>query len=278
MQKAPHKAPQQQGQRGRSKLAPRELLSTRKGTMLVGVWAALVAAGLLVFFLNQYRHGVRDSSRPATVLVAKSLIEKGTSGEVIATGRLFRREEVPKGDIKQGADTAPDALRGKVAGKSLYPGQQLTASSFTTTSEGVRTKLSGYDRAISVSVDASHGLIGEVEAGDHVDVLGGYNVTGKGDGGLNHPVVRTLVQNVLVLEAPKKKPSTNTGGGDEAEVTLRVTDEQAAAAAFTADNGKVWIALRPPTRAGQSRIRAVTLESLLVGLKPIELDSKGPER
>jgi Flp pilus assembly protein CpaB len=185
---------------------------------------------------------------------------------------------VPKDQIKHGALTDPGALRGKVASKSIYPGQQLTAGSFTATSEGVRTKLSGYDRAISVSVDASHGVLGQVEAGDHVDVLGGYNVTGKGDGGLNHPVVRTLVQNVLVLEAPKKKPTAKGGGGDEDEVTLRVTDEQAAATAFTEDNGKVWIALRPPTSARQSRIRAVTLESLLIGLKPIELNSKGPQR
>jgi pilus assembly protein CpaB len=277
MLETPQQAPQQ-GPRGRSRLAPRQLLSTRRGTMIVAIWAALVAAGLLMFFLNQYRDSVKSSSEATSVLVAKSFIEKGTSGEVIATGGLFRREALPRDQLKQGALTDTGALQDTVASLSIYPGQQLTKSGFTTTKEGIRTRLSGRERAVGVSVDSGHGLLGSVKTGDHVDVLGGYNVTRKGEAGLNHPVVRTLVQNVLVLKAPTTKPTSGAAGTDQDVVTLRVTDEQATAIAFTADNGKVWITVRPPTRARQAPVQLVTLESLLVGLKPIELDPQGPQR
>lgn len=264
---------------GKSRLSPRQLLSTRQGTMVAGLITAFVAAGVLMVFLGQYRESVGDSSRPVEVLVAKSFLEKGTSGDAIARTGLTETEAIPKGEVKDGALTDAGALRGKVASKSLYPGQQLTAGGFTATGDGVRTKLIGKERAVSVSLDGAHGLIGNIEPGDRVDVLAGFNVISQG-AGQNRPILRTLVQDVLVLDAPKDKPSSGTGGvnNKQEQVTVRVSDEQAAAIAFAADNGKVWVTLRPPTGARSSRVSTVTLESLLVGLKPIRLKPEGPGR
>ena len=53
-----------------------------------------LAGGFLILFLNRYRDSVNDTS-PVTVLVAKSLIEKGSSGDVIAT-RLYREHTLTK--------------------------------------------------------------------------------------------------------------------------------------------------------------------------------------
>ena len=262
----------------RTSFVPRDLLSTRRGTVFVGMLAALVAAGALMYYLDNYRDSVGDSARPVTVLVAKELIEKGTSGEVIARNEIFRREAVPKSEAKHGAVVDPGALTGKVATQTVYPGQQLTSGAFGKSVEGVRSQLSGFERAISVPVDEAHGLIGQVKEGDRVDVLASFQTQREGSG-LNRPVVRTLVQSAVVLEAPKSASSSSTSGNRaDKEVILRVTDKQAQAMAFTADHGKVWITLRPPTRAKQSPVKVVSLDALLVGLKPIRLDSKGPGR
>lgn len=275
MLETPNKPTQKQS--GGSKLAPRQLLSTRNGTLVVGLVAALIAAAVLMVFLDSYRESVGESSRPVEVLVAKSFLDKGTSGDAIARTGLSRTETIPKDQVKEGAVTDAGALRGKVASRSVYPGQQLTAANFAAGGEGVRSQLTGKERAVSVSLDSAHGLVGNVEPGDRVDVLAGFNVTNAG-AGQNRPILRTLVQNVLVLDAPKEKPGGTAGTSKDEQVTLRTNDEQAAAIAFSADNGKVWITLRPPAGASQSRISAVTLNSLLVGVKPIRLGSKGQSR
>ena len=270
------KKPSKQAPTKRPSVAPRDLLSTRRGTVFVGVLAAFLAAGAVMLYLDGYRNSLSESARPVTVLVAKELIEKGTSGEVVARTELFRRESVPKGEAKQGAVVDPSALTGKVATQTVYPGQQLTGAAFGKTVEGVRSELSGYERAISVPVDTAHGLVGQVKTGDRVDVLASFQTQREGSS-LNRPVVRTLVQSAVVLEAPKAD-SGGSGGQADKEVVLRVTDKQAQAMAFSADHGKVWITLRPPTRAKQSAIRATSLDALLAGLKPIKLDPKGPGR
>ena len=54
------------------------LFKTRGGAVLIGGVAAVLAAILLVVYLHSYRSSVNSGSRPMTVLVAKSLIPKGT--------------------------------------------------------------------------------------------------------------------------------------------------------------------------------------------------------
>jgi hypothetical protein len=71
-----------------------------------------------------------------------------------------------------------------------------------------------------------------------------------------------------VLNAPDSSGG-GVGGGDNTNITLRVSDRDAANLAFTADNGKVWIVLRPPAGAHDSRPSTVTLQTLLAGTRPI---------
>jgi hypothetical protein len=52
---------------------------------------------------------------------------------------------------------------------------------------------------------------------------------------------------------------------------VRATDQKAAELAYTADNGKLWLALRPQVGARDSNVGIVTLESILFGVKPINL-------
>ena len=62
-----------------------KLLSTRGGTVALGGVAALMAGFVLLLYLNQYRSSVNANSEPVTVLVAKTLIEKGMPGDSWAT-------------------------------------------------------------------------------------------------------------------------------------------------------------------------------------------------
>ena len=66
----------------------RKLLATRRGTILVAAVCAAIAAGILVFAMQRYRHHVVAENNPETVFVANALIQKGTSGDAIAAQQL----------------------------------------------------------------------------------------------------------------------------------------------------------------------------------------------
>src|SRR3954453_5648641 len=242
---------------------PRDMLSTRRGSLMLAAGAALLAGILLFVFVdNQDDNG--GSGGAQRVLVAKQLIPKGSSGDVVAAQQLATPVEFKGSQVKDGAVTDPQTLQGDVAKADIYPGQQITSSDFTSSDEGVVAKLAGRQRAVAVPVDEAHGLIGDVKTGDPVDVLAGF--TQSGSAGTTRPVVKTLLQNVLVLNAPD---SGGGIGGSGANNTVRGGARRGADASVTADNGKVWIVLRPPAGARPTRPSTVTLQTLLAGSRPL---------
>lgn len=250
-------------------------LSTKNGSIAAACVAAAIAGLLIVFFMAQYRDGVNKDGVPTSVLVADQLIEQGASGDAAGAQGLFKRTEVPRDQVKAGAVKDAAALRGKVAVAELLPGQQLTDKDFRVAGSGLVTKLAADQRAISVSLDSAHGLAGNLRAGDRVDVLSGFEVDG-GSGG-NRAVLRMLMQDVLVLAVPQKAASGGgVGGGrnEASEITLRVATNAAPKIAFAADNGKLWLVLRPQNGAKLERSTLVTLSSLLVGTKPVKVPAR----
>ena len=263
-----------------------KVLSTRGGTVVAGGLAALMALVVLLFYLSSYRSSVSESGETVTVLVAKNLIEKGTPGDVVGLQELFQTSEAPKSRLQDGVVTDPSTLRGRVAIADIYPGQQLTTTDFSTArTNALGTKIAGSQRAISIPLDAAHGLIGQIEAGDRVDVYAGFklqrvdkNGAPVGQSAEGRPVLRVIAPNVVVFQAPSKAPG-GAGSGATANVVVRVDSEQAADLAFAAENGKVWIVLRPRTAARPTSRNIVTAETLLLGVKPISaLKSFGGRR
>lgn len=242
-------------------------LSSKNGSVLAAGVTAVLAGLLIMVFLNQYRDSVNKDGVPTPVIVATQLIEQGASGETIGEARMFRSDEVPRDQLKKQAVTDAAQLRGKIAVADILPGQQLTAADFKPAGRSIVTKLGPQERGMKISLDAAHGLIGAVRKGDRVDVLSGFLV--DGGTGRQRPILRTLMQNLLVLDAPDAPdaPAAGRAGGGSnrpKEVTVRVTVKQAPKLAFAADNGKVWLMLRPQNGADADRSTIVTLESLLL--------------
>jgi Flp pilus assembly protein CpaB len=240
---------------------PTRLLGTRNGTLALAAGAALLAAIVLILFLQQYKDDVTGGAAPTTALVAGSLIPKGTSGDVVIGDSLFKPTTVSEGNLADGAIADASGIAGRVATRDIFPGEQIKASDFAGASDPLRGKLNGNERAVSVPVSAAQGLVGEIRAGDRIDVMGGFNASREGQG-TTRPVVRTLLQNVLVLRVPDSDGAT-TNPDDRSTVTLRVTEKQAAVLAYAVDNGKVWFSLRPPAGASQGRPSSVNLDDLL---------------
>lgn len=246
----------------------RKFVTTREGTLVVAGVVALLAGGMVLLFLSSYRDNVTDSS-PATVLVANSLIEKGSSGDVVVSKNMYETTTVKKSDLKSGAIADPEVLKGRITARDVYPSQQLTSQDFVQSTNAVVNKVTGKERGVTIPLDAAHGMIGDVTAGDRVDVMAGFNVQPEG-AARPHPVMKTLLQNVLVLRAPASaSKSPGVGSSTTKNVVLKVKDSDAANIAFSSDNGKVWLVLRPHAGAEQSRPSLVTLETILFGINPI---------
>jgi len=254
--------------------ATRKILSTREGTLAIAVLAAVVAAGVLMVFLSGYKRSVDQSAEPVTVLVAKDPLPKGSSGDTIAAKGLFQATGLKREQIKEGAITDPASLRGQVAKHAIVRGQQLTTADFSKPTDPVLANLADDTRGVTIPLDASHGMIGQVQAGDHVDVYAGFQVQPDG-AGRPHPVMRELLQDVEVLKAPPADDGATKGmaGATQTQsVVLRVDEMDAPQLAFASDNGKVWITLRPQAGAGTHKPTITNLERLLLGMPPIPVD------
>lgn len=235
-----------------------QLLTTRRGTIILGAASAVLAAVLLLVYLGQYRSSVNSAAAPITVLVAEKLIPKGTSAAVIGSDGLMTALTIPRDQAKDGAVSDPTLLKGRVAVEDIYPGQQLTVGDFTTTTtQAIPTKLVRDQRAIAVPFDAAHGMTGFVQPGDRVDMYVGLYEEASPVGA----VLKLLAENVYVLDTPGAGGSGI--GGNTANFVFRTNGAQAAHIAWSADNGTLWIVLRPANQARPVRPGLVTGQTIL---------------
>jgi Flp pilus assembly protein CpaB len=234
-------------------------LSSRRGTLMIGAGAALLAAVVLIVYLKHYRSSVNSANATVSVLVAKNLIQKGAPGNLVAVDQQFQARDIHQKELEIGAITDPSVLRGLVAAHDIYPGQQLTVADFVAVAAGsLQMNLAADQRAIAVPIDGGRGLIGQIGPGDHVDVYVGFNQQGTGGA---QPVLKLLMENILVLR-------TADTGGPAGSIVLRGSGKQTAALAFASDNGKLWLVLRPASGAKPERPGLVNVGSLL-GLSPV---------
>ncbi|HXF97683.1 MAG TPA: Flp pilus assembly protein CpaB [Gaiellaceae bacterium] len=205
-------------------------MSSRGWAIVLGVGAVVLAAILLVVYLDRYRARVSGENAPTPVLVAKQLIPKGTPGTVVASQGMYAPTTLPRKEVEVGAIAQPEYLSGRAAAVDIFPGQQLTAADFAASDTGsVDSQITGTQRAISISLDNVHGSLSQVQPGDSVDVYVG--VAG---------VVKLFRPNVKVLAVPSQ-PGPSGGGN----LVLRIDTKDAADFAYAADNAQLWFVLRP---------------------------------
>jgi Flp pilus assembly protein CpaB len=247
-----------------------KLVSTRRGTLIVALLIAMLAGASILLYLNSYRESLKAQGAMVTVLVAKKSIPKGTAGNVVAAKDLYTVTTIRESQLLEGAFSDPTSLRDKVATREIFEGAQLTATDFGAAGDSLAAQLTDKQRVVSVPLDSAHGLIDGIQAGNRVDVYAGFNVIPLGsdgrpiNGGQARPMLRRILSNVPVLAIGETgKGSTN--------VSLGVDDVEAAKVAFASDNGKLWLALRPSAGAKASRPGIVTVETVLLGVPPVQI-------
>lgn len=236
-----------------------KLFTTKRGTIALGITAAALAAIILLVYLNQYRNSVDSGGQTMSVLVAKSLIQKGTPGAVVGTTGLYQLGSIPQNEVKSGAFVDPKTLAGKVAAADIYPGQQLTAADFIVANAAALTqRLSRDQRAVVIALDSPAAVGGQILPGDRVDVWVAFNA--QGANGISKPIVKLTMQNMYVLTAP-------AGGGN---ITMRATPKQAGEFIYASQNAKIWLVLRPAVGSTTPKPPVISATDLL-GLAPLQV-------
>ena len=201
-------------------------MSSRSWAIAVGAAAVVLAAILLVVYLDRYRARVSGENAPTPVLVAKQLIPAGTPGLLVAQRTMYQPTTLPRKEVTIGAISDPTYLNGRAAARNILPGQQFTAIDFAAgPSTTVKSQIVGVERALSISIDFVHGSLSQVAGGDNVDI---YVATGG--------VVKLFRPNVKVLTVP-----TAAGGN----LVLRVPTKDVANFLYAADNTQLWFVVRP---------------------------------
>ena len=97
-------------------------MSSRGWAIALGIGAVVLAAILLVVYLDRYRARVGGENAPTPVLVAKQLIPAGTPGSLVASQSMYAPTTLPQKEVEVGAISDPSYLSGRAAAAEIFPG------------------------------------------------------------------------------------------------------------------------------------------------------------
>jgi pilus assembly protein CpaB len=174
------------------------------------------------------------------VVAAATEIPFGT--KIDAT--LIKMVELPPQSVPQGAFRDPEAVIGRVAAFTLFPGEVLLDGRVVEHIGGsaLAAVVQEGMRAITVRVDDVVGVAGFLLPGNRVDVIATSRRTG-GDRGTES---RTLLENLKVLAVDQTTSPDKNEPVIVRAVTLEAAPAQAEEIVRAQDEGKVQLTLRNP--------------------------------
>ena len=230
-------------------------MSSRGWAIALGIGAIVLAAILLVVYLDRYRARVGGENAPTPVLVAKQYIPAGTPGTLIASGTMYAPTTLPRKEVEVGAIADPQYLSGRAASIEIFPGQQFTATDFAASdTASVDSQITGPQRAVSISIDAVHGSLSQIMPGDAVDMYIGLGGTGPSGQGL----VKLFAPNVKVITTPSVP-----GPAGGSNLILLVNTQDVPKFLYAADHSQLYFAIRPVVGAKKTADATATAASIL---------------
>jgi Flp pilus assembly protein CpaB len=233
--------------------------TNRLWQIVAAVGLALLAVLLTTFYVTNYKRHVQHAEAQVSVLVAAKDIPVDTQGSDLLSGTWLTKLTVPRREVVPGAISSPQQLRNLIATQPIYAGEQVTTRRFGTPAErGVRAQIKGTQRVIEVDGNANQLLAGTLRAGDHVDVVGAWEIqtpTNPSSTALADPrVARVFIRDSLVLSAPAAPgKAAGIGSGSAFSVQLRLTDADSQRLEWMYAHGKNWrLEIRPAVQAATS--------------------------
>lgn len=239
--------------------------------LLIGVFFAIVAFIGIVFIVqgNRSPSGPSVATELPTVFAAKPI----ALGSEITADMLTVDEHTKVTERDPTAFGSPSLLLGKIAGKDIPQGKQLTADDFNRGGNQASVTVPAGMRAIAVTVDQGSGVGTLIRTGDYVDLL----VAITGDkfpvitltdsntfqvvSGINATSAKVLLQGMQVIgtllppptaaqAAASQAPGAGEGGAslnNQSEIVILAVDaQQSEVIKFSQIDGSISLVLRSP--------------------------------
>lgn len=227
--------------------------------IVLAVLLAVVAAGLVFFWIRGAEQRAVEEQQPVTVLVSTSAIPRGISlGDAVAGG-LAEQTQVPASSAPTGALAAVTPENsGQLAINNVNPGQILLATNFVSELPDI-TPVSIPDGLMAISIE-----LGDVQRvgnflrpGAEVVIFNSYSTGGGGTAGdtadaaaTGDLTTRVLVDRALVLgvgesvSAPTTNPDgTTTTQAPSSLITLGVDQGEAEKIILASQTGSLYFGL-----------------------------------
>ncbi len=208
--------------------------------VVAGLFSAL---GASAFLSGSDQRAYKGATLVKVFKVSKD-VAKGFSGDDAISGEFVKSDEMPQEFRPATAITDVNSLRGKVAATALSANQVLVDGMFVDPRVAQVTaaqRIPAGQVAVSLSIDAVHGVAGLLVPGDHVNMM----VTVEG-------AQRTLYQSVQILfigataapEAGDTQAVVTPGAG---LITFAVPQEAAQKITLASTQaGGIYLTLVPP--------------------------------
>jgi len=151
-------------------------VSNRRTLMAAAAIVLALVAGIGVYM---YAAGAdkraQDNASFVDAFVANSDIAKGTTGSEVLQAGLVSREKVAKGSVPASMVTNLNDLNNRIAAGPINAKQFITTGAFVSATDGVggpfSTAIAAQNLvAVTVTVDADHGVANQITPGDHVNM------------------------------------------------------------------------------------------------------------
>ncbi len=227
--------------------------------------AAIVLALVAGIGVYMYASGAdkraEENASFVSAYVANADIAKGTTGPELVQAGLISQEKVAKGSVPPGMVTNLNDLADLMTAGPISAKQFITSGSFVSTKDGAGGQFSQSIAAqnlvaVTVTVDADHGVANQIAPGDHVN-MATTTTDANGQGQTSY-----MLTNVKVLAVgasttqPGAAPAANASSTDAAAappqtsgvLTFEVSQADALRI-ISANSGasKIYLVLLPPS-------------------------------
>lgn len=221
-----------------------------KGLFVLAFLLALIGAGTLYIYLSQLEEPQEVTLVTTSVLVASVDIPSRT----LIKAEMVKIVDMPKEGVIQGSFLKSDEVVGKYTRTEIFENQQINPNALIEDiSDVLSMKISGSNRAVSVSVTGSTGVSKLIEPGDRVDVIV-FLPQIQEQGRIVRPdIAKIMLQNVEVLAIDRRlnrKERSADLPTEEGQVTsylatLSVPIMDVETLILAKDIGMIDLALRP---------------------------------
>jgi Flp pilus assembly protein CpaB len=259
-------------------------MRSRGLVVAIAVVLAVAAAAAVILYTQGIKEGVGGGK---TVIVASQDIPPNTQLQPLVDQGVFTEIQIPEEAYVTNALTTTEGLGAATTTQQIFANEQIPISRLSTSEEPLnRLGISEGHMAVSVEIDAPQGGLGNVVAGDNVQVFATYQSVTVIPGTLKQylrapasastapqkqlpPFTLTLIPTVKVLKIQNPPVDVETGRSDSSriQVTLDLLPEDAQNLVFAQENARIWLGLLPPEEDGTRPDASTVPLELLLGAK-----------